>query len=180
MNKTIDTKKKKTNEKKQTIQNEKEILEESISKLQQQLHEKNDKLLRACADLQNYQKRTIKEIQQREEEIKNKYISELIEIKELLLKAYDDTNPKEGLKFILQNMEKFFEREQICCIECVGKSFDYNLHHAITTIENDSCEDNTIVEEVKKGYLIKDKVLRPSQVIVVKNKEKHNKVVEEK
>jgi molecular chaperone GrpE len=180
MNKAINTKKKKTTETKQNIQNEKEKLEESVCKLQQQLNEKNGKLLRTCADLQNYQKRTLKEIQQREDEIKHKYLSELLEIKELLLKAYEDNNPKQGLKLILQNLEKFFEKEQIKCIECLGKSFDYNLHHAITTIEKDTCEDNTIIEEVKKGYLIKDKVLRPSQVIVVKNKEKNDKVVEEK
>ena len=40
----------------------------------------------------------------------------------------------------------------------MGKSFDHTMHHAITTIEKNDCEDNTIVEEVKKGYIIKEKV----------------------
>ena len=48
------------------------------------------------------------------------------------------------------------------------------MHHAVTTIEKNDCEDNIILEEVKKGYMIKDKVFRPSQVIVVKNKEDKN------
>ena len=140
-------------------------------KIQQELKGKNDKLLRTCADLQNYQKRTEREILFREEETKKKYLSELIEIYELLDKAYEDENPKQGLKLILQNLECFLEKEQIKHIDCVGKSFDHNMHHAITTIEKNDCEDNTIVEEVKKGYIIKEKVFRPSQVIVVKNKE---------
>lgn len=140
-------------------------------KLQQELKEKNDKLLRTCADLQNYQKRTEKELLFREEETKKKYLSELIELYELLNRAHEDENPKQGLKLILQNLEGFFEKEQIKSIDCVGKSFDHTMHHAITTIEKNDCEDNTIVEEVKKGYIIKEKVFRPSQVIVVKNKE---------
>ncbi len=140
-------------------------------KLQQELEEKNDKLLRTCADLQNYQKRTEREILFREEETKKKYLSELIELYELLDKAYEDENPKQGLKLILQNLEGFFEKEQIKHIDCVGKSFDHTMHHAITTIEKTDYEDNIIVEEVKKGYMLKEKVFRPSQVIVVKNKE---------
>ena len=106
----------------------------------------------------------------REEETKKRYLSELIELHELLKKAYEDKDPKQGLKLILQNLKNFFEKEQIKHIDCVGKSFDHAMHHAITTIEKNDCEDNIIVEEVKKGYTIKDKVFRPSQVIVVKNK----------
>jgi molecular chaperone GrpE len=146
-------------------------LELESQKLQHELKEKNDKLLRTCADIQNYQKRTEKELLFREEETKKKYLSELIELHELLDKAYEDENPKQGLKLILQNLEGFLEKEQIKSIDCVGKSFDHTLHHAITTIEKNDCEDNIIVEEVKKGYIMKEKVFRPSQVIVVKNKE---------
>ncbi|MFO7677552.1 MAG: nucleotide exchange factor GrpE [Thermoplasmatota archaeon] len=178
MSEISNIKNKKTIKRKEKETTEKHKFEEKILELEQQLIEKNDKLLRTCADLQNYQKRTLKEIQQREEEIKNKYLSELIEIKELIIKAYEDKNPKQGLKLILQNLDRFFEKEQISCIECVGKSFDHTLHHAITTVEKNDCENNTIIGEIKKGYLVNDKVLRPSQVIVVKNKEKNDKVVE--
>ena len=100
-----------------------------------------------------------------------KYLSELIDLYELLKKAYNDEKPKDGLKLIINNVEKIFEKEQIKHIDCVGKTFNHNIHHAISTVEDD-CEDEIIVEEVKKGYLIADKVLRPSQVIVSKKKEK--------
>jgi len=169
--------KKKDMQQKNAIQSKLKKLKEEKQKLQQELEEKNDKLLRTCADLQNYQKRTEKELLFREEETKKKYLSELIELHELLKKAYEDENPKQGLKLILQNLKNFFEKEQIKHIDCVGKSFDHAMHHAITTIEKNDCEDNIIVEEVKKGYMIGDKVFRPSQVIVAKNKE-DKKVVE--
>jgi molecular chaperone GrpE len=142
--------------------------EKEIKQLKQELKEKNDKLLRSYADLQNFQKRMEKEILLKEEETKRKYLSELLDINELLQKAYEDKNPKEGLKTLLRQMEKIFEREQITYIECIGKTFDHNCHHAISTIEKEDCEDGEIVDEVKKGYLMGGKLLRPSQVIVAK------------
>lgn len=146
-------------------------LKKEFKKLKQELKEKEDKLLRSYADLQNYQKRMEKELQINEEETKKKYLSELIDLHDLLKKAYEDNDPKEGLKLMINNMEKFFEKEQIKSIDCVGEKFDHNLHHAVTTIEKDDCENETIVEEVKKGYMMNDKLLRPSHVIVAKKKE---------
>ena len=147
-------------------------LKDETKKLNQELKEKDDKLLRSYANLQNYQKRTEKEFQFRENKTRKKYLSELIELFEILKKAFEDKDPKDGIKLMLNNLEKFFEKEQIKYIDCVGKTFDHNIHHAVTTIEKNDCEDGTIVEEVKKGYLIYDKLLRPSQVIVAKNKVK--------
>jgi molecular chaperone GrpE len=151
---------------------EKSASKKKIEKLNQELKEKNDKLLRCYADLQNLQKRTEKELILREDEVRRKYLSELIEVNELLKKAFEDKNPKEGLKLILQNIENFFNAEKIKSIDCLGKKFDHNLHHAIITVEKNDCDENTIIEEVKKGYLVNDKLLRPSQVIVSKKKEK--------
>lgn len=144
---------------------------QKLDKQNLELKEKNDKLMRCYADLQNLQKRMEKELILREDEVRRKYLYELIEVNELLKKALEDNNPKEGLKLILQNIEKFFNVEKIKHIDCMGKKFDHNLHHAITTVEKDDCEENIIVEEVKKGYLVDDKLLRPSQVIVTKKKE---------
>ena len=151
--------------------NAEDTLQIKLKKTEKELKEKNDKLLRTCADLQNYQKRMEKELISREEEIKRKYLTELIDLNEILKKAYEDKNPKQGLKLILNNLEKFFEKEHIRYIDCMGKSFDHGLHHAVTTVEKNGCENDTIVEEVKKGYMIGDSLLRPSQVIVTKKKE---------
>ena len=148
-------------------------LEEENEKLKIELSEKNDKLLRSYADFQNYQKRMDKELQHREEATKKNYLNEILDIYDLLKKASEDENPKIGLNLLLQNIENFLNKEKICYIDCLGKTFDHNIHHAISTIDKDNCEENTIVEEIKKGYYIDDKVLRPSQVVVKKKKEKN-------
>lgn len=168
--KNMDKKKKENDKKNVSLKKRLSKLEKEVKTLQQELKEKNDKLLRSYADLQNYQKRMEKEIEQRGYEIKKRYLLELVDLNELLKKAYEDENPKDGLKLILNNLENLFEKEQIRYINCVGKPFDHNLHHAVSTIEKKDCEDGLIVDEVKKGYLIGDKLLRPSQVIVAKKK----------
>ena len=167
--KKISDKKKSMHDKKTSnLQTKLKKIEKETTQLKQELQEKNDKLLRAYADLQNLQKRMEKEINIKAEETKKKYLSELIDLNEILQKAYTDNNPKEGLKAILNNMERLFEKEQIRIIDCTGKSFDHNYHHAISTVEKNGCNDGEIVDEIKKGYMIKDKLLRPSQVIVAK------------
>ena len=159
-----------TTRKSTSKQKEPDTLKKEIKKLKHEIKEKEDRLLRSYADFQNLQKRMEKELQIKEEETKKKYLSELLDLNELLKKAYEDNNPKEGLKLMINNIQNFFEKEQIKSIKCVGKKFDHNLHHAVTTIEKDDCEDEIIIEEVKKGFMINDKLLRPSHVIVVKNK----------
>ena len=143
-------------------------LKKEISNLKSELKEKDDQLLRRAADIQNLQRRMEKEISQSRLQTSEKYICELVDLLELLRKAVDDQNPKQGLNLIIENIEGFFEKEQIKKIECIGCKFDHNIHHAVTTVEQENCEDNTIVEEVKKGFMINDKVVRPSQVIVSK------------
>jgi molecular chaperone GrpE len=167
-----DERKNKCDKKTDSLRKELNKLKGEINKLKQKAKEKDNKLLRNYADLQNYQKRTEKESQYKENETKKKYLSELIELKELLKKAYKDKDPKTGLQLMLNNLENFFEKEQIKYIDCVGKIFDHNIHHAVTAIEKNDCEDGTILEEIKKGYFIDDKLLRPSQVIVAVAKKK--------
>jgi len=164
--------KKSTPKKKEDFVKKADNLKKELKELKQDLKEKEEKLLRNYADFQNFQKRTEKQIQINEEEIKKKYLTELIEIYELLKQAHADKNPKPALKLMISNINNFLEKEQIKYIECLGKKFDHNLHHAVTTIDKDDCEENTIIEEIKKGYMLNEKLLRPSHVIVVK-KEKN-------
>jgi molecular chaperone GrpE len=147
-------------------------LKKELYNLRKDIKEKDQQLLRSIADFQNYQKRMEKLLLLKEEETKKKYIAELIDINELLKKALEDNNPKEGLKLMINNIENFFEKENIKYIDCVGKKFDHNFHHALTTLEKNDCDDNTILEEVKKGYMMNDKLLRPSHVVVSKKKDK--------
>ena len=164
--KTTDTKK----QTQETLQHTIKKLEEEKKQLHQEFIDKNDKYLRTLADFQNYQKRMEKELQSQNEEIKKKYLLELLDLTELLKQAYEDPNPKSGLKLILENLEKFLEKEGITYIDCKGKPFNYQFHNAVSTIEQSECVDGTIVDEIKKGYLVGEKLLRPAHVIVAKKK----------
>jgi len=145
-------------------------LEEENTRLHQELNDKNDKYLRILADFQNYQKRMEKEIQAQKEETKKKYLLEILDLTELLKKAYEDPDPKSGLKLLLDNIDKFLQKEGITYIDCKGKPFNYQFHNAVSTIEQSECVDGTILDEIKKGYLLGEKLLRPAHVIVAKKK----------
>jgi molecular chaperone GrpE len=152
------------------LQNKIKKLEEEHTQLHEELMDKNDKYLRTLADFQNYQKRMEKELQAQKEETKKKYLLELLDLTELLKKAYEDPDPKSGLKLILENIDKFLQKEGIIYIDCKGKPFNYQLHHAVSTLEQSECVDGTILDEIKKGYLVGEKLLRPAYVIVAKKK----------
>jgi molecular chaperone GrpE len=166
------TTKESTGKKKHTSIKKSDNLKKEVDQLTQELNKTKNQLLRSIADFQNYQKRMEKELKIRENETKQKYLTELIDLYDLLKKSYEDNNPKVGLKLIIENIKNFFEKEQIKYIECIGKKFDHNIHNAVSTLDKEDCEDDTVVEEVKKGYMINDKLLRPSHVIVAKKKEK--------
>jgi len=165
------TAQKTSSKKKSTKQLKLEKLQEELKKTKIDLQEKKEKFLRTCADLQNYQKRIEREYSLKDEEFKKKYLTKLLDLHELIKKAYEDKNPQEGLRLIIQNLESFFKKEHISGIDCIGKKFDHNFHHAVTTVKKKDIDDDTIIEEVKKGYMLGEKLLRPSQVIVVQNKE---------
>ncbi len=154
----------------ETVQNKIKKLEETIEQLKTEINEKNDKYLRSLADYQNYQKRIEKELITREDELKKRYLLELLDFQELLKKASEDADPKEGLRHLVTQFEKFFEKECVTYIDCKGKPFDHLYHHAVSLLETEDCNDETVLDEVKKGYMIGDKLLRPSQVIVGKKK----------
>jgi molecular chaperone GrpE len=129
------TAKKFTEKKKETHDKETISLKKEVEKLKQELNEKNDKLLRSYADLQNYQKRIEKEMTCKEDETRKKYLLEIIDLYELLKKAYENTNPKDGIQAIIQNIQHLLEIEQVAVIDSLGKSFDRSCHYAISTVE---------------------------------------------
>jgi molecular chaperone GrpE len=135
------TKKKYSAEKKDSLKKKSKKYDEEIKKLKLEIKEKEDLLIRSYADYQNYRKRVEKESNLNKTEIKKKYLSELIDIKELLNIAYKDKNPKKGLELIIKNLDNFLENEQIKYIDCIGRKFDHKIHHAVTTVKKNDCKD---------------------------------------
>jgi len=145
-----------------------EEIEELIIKIKTEFDEEKNKFLRNIADLHNQIKRNEKNYLIEKNKIKKKYLIYIIDILELLKKAYKDKNSKIGIKLIINNIEDTLKDEKVQYIECIGKEFNHNLHHAISTVDKKDCLDNIVVEEIKKGYYLDKEILRPSQVIVQK------------
>ena len=144
-------------------------LEEQIKNLTEELNEKHEKYLRACADISNIQKRNARQREQTLMELKKYYLDAFIELSELLNKAQDDPNPQHGLNLIHQQLQHFLKKEDLQPINSIGLPFNHEIHHAVSTIETTDQADGNIIDEIKKGYMLGDCVFRPSQVIVASN-----------
>jgi len=162
MNKISKTKKKKISD------SNVEEYEIKLKKITNDFKEEKNKLIRNIAELQNQLKRYEKDYIIEKNKIKKKYLLNILDILKLIKKAHKDKNSNNGIKLIIDNIEDMLKKEKIQYIECIGKKFNHNIHHAISTIDKQDCKDNVIVEEIKKGYYLDDDILRPSQVIVQK------------
>ena len=78
----------------------------------------------------------------------------------------------DGIEVVKKDLISIFKKNGIEPIDCANKKFDPNFHQAMLEIENDSKEAGIVVQEIQKGYMMKDRLLRPSLVGVTKKKEK--------
>ncbi|MBM4147132.1 MAG: nucleotide exchange factor GrpE, partial [Nitrospira sp.] len=144
------------------------------AQLSAELQEKNGKYLRLYAEFDNYKKRVSKD---KEELIKYSNESLLYEILpfidhlEMALKHASNevsSGLVQGVEITLRDLRKTLEKFGLTAIEADGKPFDPVVHHAMSQVERNDTENNTVVEEFRRGYMLRDKVLRPALVAVSK------------
>lgn len=138
------------------------------------LQELNDKYLRLYAEFETYKRRVNKDkeelIRYGNESLLNALLP-IIDSLELALKhASDDVSEGivQGVEITLKELNKTLEKFGLRPIEADGRPFDPTVHHAMTQVVRDDVEENTVTEEFRKGYMLKEKVLRPSLVAVSK------------
>lgn len=147
--------------------------EDKLKKAEQEKDEIYQKLLRVQAEYDNYRKRTKKE---KEADLKyrsQKVVTELLPVMDNFERALQveisDPAAKsvvEGLEMVYRQFKQVFEDEGVEEIETNGATFDPHLHQAVMQVEEEGFESNQIVETMQKGYLLKDKVIRPAMVKV--------------
>lgn len=127
------------------------------------------------ADFDNFRKRTEMQIESKLNQGKAELILKFVSIHDDLSRAIEtakqgksDQVVVEGLEGILRNVETLFDTEGVKVIETTGTPFDPNIHDAISFKYDDSVPENTVIAEIRKGYMISDKVLRPSLVEISK------------
>lgn len=150
-------------------------LEEQLKAAQQKAQENWELALRVQAELENLRKRTSRDIENAHKYALEKLAAELLGVRdsmELGLSAAqestDITSIREGveltLKLLTQVMEKFDIRE----ISPEGQKFNPELHQAMAMQETDKLEPNNVISVMQKGYILKDRLLRPALVTVSK------------
>ena len=149
--------------------------------LEKKIEELNDKLLRSLAENQNLRKIHEKE---REDLIKyssSSFAREILNLADNLERAFVlfKDNPKFksdefkdtmlGIELIEKELVNSFDKNGIKSFESVGKKFDPNFHQALNEVESEQ-EDGMVINEIQKGYMLNDRLLRPALVSISKKK----------
>lgn len=152
-----------------------EVTEEQqqIQTLRDEVASLNNRLLRAQADYENFRRRTRQENEAAAKYRAQSLIEQLVPAIDNFDRALQVKVESDDAKSLLQGMEIVFRQvtealksEGLEAIEAVGQSFDPHVHQAVMQVESDECEPNQVVEELQKGYKLKDRVIRPSMVKV--------------
>ncbi|MEA2285612.1 MAG: molecular chaperone GrpE [Solirubrobacteraceae bacterium] len=129
----------------------------------------DDRYKRALADLDNYRKRTAREIERRVGETRETLLREWLEALDSVERALrmDAQGPlAEGLRAVLDQMESILARQGVQRIGQAGERFDPERHDAVDVRVSDDVPDRTVLEVVRSGWALGDRVLRPAQVVV--------------
>jgi len=166
---------------------ENEKLEELANALEEEKKRSEDYLNRLKymqADFENLKKRLDRQLEEVRKYCNERLVLELLGIADELEVAIQEGKQTESIAIFLQGVEmtmkklkRVLEKEEVSPIECVGQAFDPSKHEVIAKVEND--EEGKIIEEIRKGYIMNGKVIRPSVVkITVKPSSKTTKEVE--
>ena len=152
-----------------------------------------EKLLRTLAEMENQRRRFEKERDEAFEfggfNFARESLAIIDNIDRAILSFKNDEKLKdnkdldkiiEGIEIVKKDLISIFKKNGIEPIDCINKKFDPNFHQAMLEIENDNKETGIVLQEIQKGYMMKDRLLRPSLVGVTKKKDKTtNKTNEE-
>ena len=152
-------------------------LESDLAEQKKSGDELKDKWLRASADFDNYRKRINKEKVEWREFAQEEIIAELLPVLDNFDRALaamltsipnDHVAFAEGMKLVHKQFIDILTLHKVTAIECVGKPFDPHFHEAVMTVPSAEFPEDTVVEEIQKGYMHNDKVIRPAMVKVSK------------
>ncbi|MDP4097014.1 nucleotide exchange factor GrpE [Paenibacillus sp. P96] len=144
-----------------------------VARLRAELEEQQQRLLRVQADYDNFRRRTQKEKEELAKYASMKLVTELVPVVDNFERALatapqgtDGDSFTKGVGMIFRQLEGVLTAEGVTAMETIGKPFNPEFHQAIMQVESDEYEEGIVVEEVQKGYMLKDKVLRPAMVKV--------------
>lgn len=156
-----------------------EELKDQLTDKTREAEENYDRLLRLAAELENIKKRQERELADLRQFANENLLKELLPVLDNLDRALEhsrqsETPPNalmEGLDLVNQDFLKVLGRFGVTPIESVGERFDPAYHHAVMEEEAAEVEDQMVLTELQKGYLLQNRLLRPAMVVVSRNPE---------
>ena len=150
--------------------NKEKELNEQISKLKDELEDIKDRHKRLIAEFDNLKKRSAKEREGLYNSIIGDIISSLLPVIDNLEKATEadskDEEYKKGIELVLKQFKDVLNANGVKEIEAVGQPFDPELHEAVSMIQDENLGEKIVAQEYRKGYMIGNKVIRHSMVVV--------------
>lgn len=148
--------------------------DKAVEKLEEKVKELEDMRVRQLAEFENFRKRSEKEKSQMFEVGAKSVIEKILPVMDNFERGLQGVSEEEkdapfvkGVEMVYKQMLTAFEEMGVKPIEAVGKEFDPNLHNAVMAVDDDSLESGTVAEEMQKGYMYKESVVRHSMVKVV-------------
>ncbi|MFD1772881.1 nucleotide exchange factor GrpE [Paenibacillus rhizophilus] len=146
---------------------------DEIKRLQELADDYQGRVLRVQADYDNFRRRTLKEKEELAQYATSKLVTELLPVLDNFERALatapagsDSDAFAKGVNMIFRQLDGVLKSEGLTPMESVGQPFNPEFHQAIMQVESDEYEEGIVTEEVQKGYLLKNKVLRPAMVKV--------------
>lgn len=160
--------------KKKPLGKKKDKNQEKLEKLEEKLADLEDKRMRQLAEFENFRKRSEKEKSQMFEIGAKTVVEKMLPVIDNFERGLlgipeeeKDTPFVQGVELVYKQLLTAFDELGVKPIEAVGAEFDPNLHNAVMMVDDDTLESGTVAEEMQKGYLYKESVVRHSMVKVV-------------
>ena len=151
-----------------------QVAEPALPSLEDQLADLNDRYLRLAAEFDNFKKRTARDWLDRVRSANAEILYELLEITDNFERAlaidHPDSAYADGVKLILQQIQGLLARQGVEHIPALGGKFNPSVHEALLHMDSEQYDEGIVCQEIRKGYKLYDRILRPAQVAVSKGK----------
>jgi molecular chaperone GrpE len=149
---------------------------EKVREIQKTADQNYDLYVRSLAEIENLKKRFQKDKTELIKYANESLIKQLLTVVDNMEKAISASMEatsvdavREGVELTLKGLSDILERSGVKQVEARGRPFDPNFHEALFEKEDDESESGTVIEELQKGYVLNDRLIRPSMVVVSKN-----------
>jgi molecular chaperone GrpE len=146
---------------------------EAFAELKAERDQLIDRLARLQAEFDNARKRQEREKQEFRDYATGSVVEQFLPVLDNFALALSSTGTAEqlrtGVELIVKQMEETLRQLQVVAVPSVGQQFDPRVHEALGSVERDDLPDHSIAEEIRKGYRIRERLLRPAMVRIVSN-----------